>query len=114
MTGGQPILEYQIKIFIPALKEFIQDPTCVPAITTQRSCSFTMNYLEDTYAFKYGDMLQAIARSRNLHGFSEYSSSNTEGVIALTRPAFMYPVYEGINTVKDAVELLWHPIVKNE
>ena len=26
----------------------------------------------------------------------------------------MYPAYEGINTIKDAIELLWHPIVNNE
>lgn len=56
-TGGQPILEYQIKIFVPYLKEFVEDPTCVPATTTQRSCFFTMNYLEDTYGYKYGDLL---------------------------------------------------------
>ncbi len=77
LTGGEPILEYQVRIFIPGLKEFIVDPTCIPTDTIQRSCSFTMNYLEDTYGFKYGDLLQAIARSRNLHGFSEYSSANT-------------------------------------
>jgi hypothetical protein len=70
-----------------------------------------MNYLEDTYGFVYGDLLQAIGRSRNIYGFSEYSSANIQGVIALTRPAFMYAVFEGINTVKDAIELLWHPIV---
>ncbi len=26
----------------------------------------------------------------------------------------MFPVYEGINTIKDAIELLWHPIIINE
>lgn len=69
-----------------------------------------MSYLRDTYNFVYGDLIQAIARSTNIHGTSEYSSVNTDGAIAYTQPTYMYPVYEGPNTVKDAIELLWDPI----
>lgn len=69
-----------------------------------------MQHLGDTYNFYYGEMFQAIARTTNAIGTSEYSSVNTVGAIALTKPAFMYPVYEGANTVKDSIELLWDPI----
>ncbi len=69
-----------------------------------------MNYLEDTYNFKYGDLIQAMAKARNVLGSNEYSSVNNEGAIAITRPAFMYPVTEGPQTVKDTIHLLWEPI----
>lgn len=51
-----------------------------------------------------------MAKARNLHGSNEYSSVNNVGAIALTRPAFMYPVTEGPLTVKDSIHLLWEPI----
>ena len=76
-----------------------------------RQCNFLMSYLVDSYGFKYGELIQAVARSVNLHGTSEYSAVNLVGPIALTRPTFMNPVYEGSNTVKDSIELLWDPIV---
>lgn len=72
-----------------------------------------MSYLRNTYGFVYGDLIQAIARSTNLHGTSEYSSVNTVGAIAYTPPTFMYPVTEGPNTVKDAIELLWDPLTQD-
>ncbi len=71
-----------------------------------------MNYLEDTYQFKYGELIQAMAKATNALGSSEYSSVNNVGVIALTRPAFMFEPYEGPLTVKDAIHLLWEPIVQ--
>ena len=71
-----------------------------------------MSYLVENYGFKYGELIQFIARTVNLHGTSEYSPVNVIGPIALTKPTFMYPVYEGSNTIKDSIELLWDPIVQ--
>jgi hypothetical protein len=51
-----------------------------------------------------------MVKARNIRGSNEYSSVNIEGAIALTRPAFMYPVTEGPLTVKESIHLLWETI----
>ena len=48
-TGGHPILDYTVKLFIPVTKEFIEDPNCKFSDPQIKQCIFTMNYLEDTY-----------------------------------------------------------------
>lgn len=110
LTGGNSILDYTVKLFIPVTKEFVEDPNCKFADPSIKECTFTMNYLEDTYQFKYGELIQAMAKARNIRGSNEYSSVNNEGAIALTRPAFMYPVTEGSLTVKETIHLLWETI----
>ena len=44
-----------------------------------------MIYLNDMYCFKYSDFLQAIARSMNINGFSEYSSADIGVKFALKK-----------------------------
>lgn len=51
-----------------------------------------------------------MVKARNIRGSNEYSSVNIEGAIALTRPAFMYPVTEGPLTMKESIHLLWETI----
>ncbi len=111
-TGGQPILSYDIRIFIPLTKTFVVDPNCIGSDPAMRQCTFGMSYLVSTYGFVYNELIQAIGKSTNMHGSSEYSPVNVVGPIALTKPTFMFPVTEGSNTVKDSIELLWDPIVQ--
>ena len=66
----------------------------------------------NTYHFVYGQLIQAIGKSTNMLGSSEFSSVSTVSVIALTTPAFCYPPTEGLGTNKNTIELDWYSITQ--
>lgn len=110
-SGGDPITEYQLELFIPATQSFVLDTTeCdgsnLAVLTTTQKC-YRHAYLISQYGFNIGEKVKARARAYNVNGWGTFSQLNTDGASVQSIPQKMNTPIEGSSTTVDQIQLHW-------